>query len=166
LKQAADSPACEIEKDISTPPNPLFDPRPEDIEVEQVENEVRGVGVKWVRSVTNTYSLSQMRDTLREALTSKDKGPKVVIAQSECMLTKQRRVRPLFNKAVKEGKRMVRTRFGVDSDTGVLEAATSLAIGEAGLPPNLTSSPLVDPLRRLYKLSIALYRTGSGGPAL
>ncbi|RYY52788.1 MAG: indolepyruvate ferredoxin oxidoreductase subunit alpha, partial [Comamonadaceae bacterium] len=34
-----------------------------------IERAVRGVGVKWVRSVTNTYSVAQMRDTLREALT-------------------------------------------------------------------------------------------------
>ena len=30
------------------------------------------------------------------------------------MLNKQRRVRPLFNKAIKAGKRVVRERFGVD----------------------------------------------------
>ena len=46
-----------------------------------IEDAVRGVGVKWVRTVTNTYSLAQMRDSLREALTTKEKGPKVLIAQ-------------------------------------------------------------------------------------
>ena len=40
-----------------------------------IERAVRGVGVKWVRSVNNTYSLSQMRDTLREALDQQGKGP-------------------------------------------------------------------------------------------
>jgi indolepyruvate ferredoxin oxidoreductase alpha subunit len=43
------------------------------------------------QTVTNTYSLTQMRDVLREALTTKEKGPKVIVAQSECMLNKQRR---------------------------------------------------------------------------
>ena len=39
-----------------------------------------------------------MRDTLREALTTKAEGPKIIVASSECMLNKQRRVRPLFAK--------------------------------------------------------------------
>ena len=50
----------------------------------------------------------QVRATIEEALTTDVKGPKVIIAQSECMLNKQRRIKPLFNKAVKEGKRAVR----------------------------------------------------------
>src|SRR3546814_20307863 len=58
-----------------------------------------------------------MRDALREAMTTKETGPKVIIAQSECMLNKQRREKPLVRKAVKDGKRVVRERFGVDSDT-------------------------------------------------
>jgi len=108
-----------------------------------IETAIRGVGVNWVRTIDNTYKIRQMRDTLREALTSKDKGPKVVIAQSECMLTKQRRVRPLFNKAVKEGKRMVRTRFGVDSDTCTGDHACIRLSG----CPSLTVRPNPDPLK-------------------
>ena len=42
-----------------------------------------------------------MRDTLREALTTKEKGPKVIVAHSECMLNKQRRIRPLLRKAAR-----------------------------------------------------------------
>ncbi len=71
----------------------------------------------WVRTLGNTYDVRGMRDTLKEALTSKEKGPKVVVAQSECMLNRQRRERPVFAKAVKDGKRMMRERFGVDADT-------------------------------------------------
>src|SRR6185295_6757655 len=51
-----------------------------------IEKAVRGVGVEWVRTITHTYDVGQMRDTLREALTTKEKGPKVIVAQSECML--------------------------------------------------------------------------------
>src|SRR3546814_18038891 len=58
-----------------------------------------------------------MRDMLREAFTSKETGPKVIIAQSECQLNRQRRVRPAMRKAVSEGRRVVRERFGVDPDT-------------------------------------------------
>jgi indolepyruvate ferredoxin oxidoreductase alpha subunit len=82
-----------------------------------IEAAVRGVGVKWVRTMRNTYDLAGMRDALREALTTKSRGPKVLIAQSECMLNKQRREKPLERKAASEGKRVVRERFGVDSDT-------------------------------------------------
>src|SRR5215831_4894735 len=63
-----------------------------------IEKAVRGVGVKWVRTITRTYDVGKMRDALKEALTTAVKGPKVVIAQSECMLNKERRVRPLMRK--------------------------------------------------------------------
>ncbi len=60
-----------------------------------IEQAVRGVGVDWVRTLTRTYDVARMRDTLKEALTTAAKGPKVIIAQSECMLNRQRRERPL-----------------------------------------------------------------------
>jgi len=69
---------------------------------------VRGVGVKWVRTLTRTYDIAKMRDTLKEALTTAVKGPKVIIAQSECMLNKERRVRPLMRKRLQQGGRVVR----------------------------------------------------------
>ena len=56
---------------------------------------VKGVGVKWLRVVDRTYDLTRMRDTLREAMTTTEKGPKVIVAASECMLNRQRRERPL-----------------------------------------------------------------------
>ncbi|CAN7227064.1 indolepyruvate ferredoxin oxidoreductase subunit alpha [Variovorax sp. LjRoot290] len=83
----------------------------------EIERAVRGVGVKWVRTIRRTYDVAGMRDALKEALTTKEKGPKVLIAQSECMLNKQRREKPLVRKAIAEGKRVVRDKFGVDSDT-------------------------------------------------
>ena len=82
-----------------------------------IEQAVRGVGVKWVRTMRRTYDVAGMRDALKEALTTKQTGPKVLIAQSECMLNRQRREKPLARKAVAEGKRVVREKFGVDSDT-------------------------------------------------
>src|SRR4029077_5944693 len=54
-----------------------------------IETAVRGVGVKWAKTITNTYDVALMRDTLREALTTKEQGPKVIVAHSECMLNKQ-----------------------------------------------------------------------------
>ena len=56
-----------------------------------IEAAVRGVGVKWVRTLNRTYSVGKMRDLLRDALTTKERGPKVIIAASECQLNRQRR---------------------------------------------------------------------------
>jgi indolepyruvate ferredoxin oxidoreductase, alpha subunit len=109
-----------------------------------IERAVRGVGVKWVRSVTNTYSLTQMRDTLREALTTREKGPKVVVASSECMLNRQRRVKPLVRKAIESGERVVRERFGIDPDTCTGDHSCIRLSG----CPSLTIKPNPDPLRR------------------
>jgi Pyruvate/2-oxoacid:ferredoxin oxidoreductase gamma subunit/pyruvate/2-oxoacid:ferredoxin oxidoreductase beta subunit len=108
-----------------------------------IEKAVRGVGVDWVRTITHTYDVAQMRDTLREALTTTDKGPKVIVAQSECMLNKQRRVRPLMNKAIKDGNRVVRERFGVDPDTCTGDHSCIRLSG----CPSLTVAPNPDPLR-------------------
>ena len=108
-----------------------------------IEKAVRGVGVEWVRTLTHTYDVAGMRDTLREALTTKEKGPKVIVAQSECMLNKQRRVRPLMNKAIKDGKRVVRERFGVDADTCTGDHSCIRLSG----CPSLTVAPNPDPLR-------------------
>lgn len=109
-----------------------------------IEKAVRGVGVEWVRTITNTYGIGNMRDVLREALTTPVRGPKVIIAQSECMLNKQRRVKPLMRKAVSEGKRVVRERFGVDSDTCTGDHSCIRLSG----CPSLSIKDNPDPLRR------------------
>lgn len=108
-----------------------------------IEKAVKGVGVKWVKTVTRTYSVAKMRDTLREALTTKEKGPKIVIAQSECQLNRQRRIKPIFRRDVKEGRRVVRERFGVDSDTCTGDHSCIRLSG----CPSLTIKPNPDPLR-------------------
>lgn len=108
-----------------------------------IADAVRGVGVKWVREITRTYDLVKMRDTLKEALTTKEKGPKVIVAQSECELNKQRRVKPLLQKLAKEGKRVVRQRFGVDPETCTGDHSCIRLSG----CPSLTIAPSPDPLR-------------------
>ncbi|HEY6704473.1 MAG TPA: indolepyruvate ferredoxin oxidoreductase subunit alpha [Xanthobacteraceae bacterium] len=109
-----------------------------------IERAVRGVGVKWVRTLTRTYDVARMRDTLKEALTTAVRGPKVIIAQSECMLNKQRRERPLMRKRMEAGKRVVRERFGVDPDTCTGDHSCIRLSG----CPSLTLAPNPDPLRR------------------
>jgi indolepyruvate ferredoxin oxidoreductase alpha subunit len=109
-----------------------------------IETAVRGVGVRWVRTLTRTYDVARMRDTLREALTTKEKGPKVIVAQSECMLNRQRREKPLKAAAVKAGKRVVRERYGVDAETCTGDHSCIRLSG----CPSLTVAPHPDPLRR------------------
>jgi indolepyruvate ferredoxin oxidoreductase, alpha subunit len=109
-----------------------------------IEKAVRGVGVNWVRTLTRTYDVAKMRDTLKEALTTAVKGPKVIIAQSECMLNKQRRIRPLLRKQMAGGERVVRERFGVDPDTCTGDHSCIRLSG----CPSLTLAPNPDPLRR------------------
>src|SRR5919206_186403 len=79
----------------------------------------------------------------REALTTPVQGPKVIIAQSECMLNKQRRIKPLMRKWIGEGKRVVRERFGVDSDTCTGDHSCIRLSG----CPSLSIKPNPDPLR-------------------
>jgi indolepyruvate ferredoxin oxidoreductase, alpha subunit len=69
-----------------------------------------------VRQIDRTYDVARMRDTLREALRTVTRGPKIIVASSECMLNRQRREKPLMQAAIKAGKRVVRPRFGVDQD--------------------------------------------------
>ncbi|MGN6463658.1 MAG: thiamine pyrophosphate-dependent enzyme, partial [Pseudolabrys sp.] len=105
---------------------------------------VKGIGAKWVRQIDRTYDVAKLRDTLKEALTTPEAGPKIIVASSECMLNKQRRVKPLFNKAVKGGKRVVRERFGVDEDVCTGDHACIRLSGCPSLSVKHTADPLKD----------------------
>jgi len=104
---------------------------------------VKGVGVKWVREIDRTYDVPKMLDTLEEALTTDYDGPKVIIASSECMLNRQRRERPLAARAVSEGRRVEKPRFGVDENICTGDHACMRLSG----CPSLSLKKLDDPLR-------------------
>jgi indolepyruvate ferredoxin oxidoreductase alpha subunit len=103
---------------------------------------VRGIGVQWVRHV-QTYNMRETLAALREALTTRYAGPKVIVAEGECQLNRQRRVKPLFKKAVASGARVVRERFGVDA---ALCTGDHSCIRLSGCP-SLTIKENPDPLR-------------------
>src|SRR6478735_3936254 len=109
-----------------------------------IVNAVKGIGATWVRQIDRTYDVAKMRDTLREALTTKEGGPKIIVASSECMLNKQRRVKPQFAKAVKDGQRMVKERFGVDEDVCTGDHACIRLSGCPSLSVKHTEAPLQD----------------------
>ena len=104
---------------------------------------VKGIGAKWVRQLDRTYDVGRLRDTLKEALTTKEEGPKIIVASSECMLNKQRRVRPQIDGAVRAGARIVKERFGVDEDVCTGDHACMRLSG----CPSLSVKKLDDPLR-------------------
>src|SRR6185437_10876832 len=84
-----------------------------------------------------------LRDALKEALTTDQRGPKVIVAQSECQLNRQRRIKPLVKQAIARGERVVRERFGVDPDTCTGDHS---CIRLSGCPSlSIKSNP--DPLR-------------------
>ncbi len=104
---------------------------------------MRGVGVNWVRQIDHTYDVAKMRATIREALTTPEKGPKVIVASSECMLNKQRREKPLRTAAIKDGRRVDIPRFGIDEDICTGDHACIRLSG----CPSLSLKKLDDPLR-------------------
>ena len=107
-----------------------------------IETAVKGVGVKWVKR-THTYDMQGTLKVLREALSTGFRGPKVIIAEGECQLNRQRRVKPLMKKAIKDGERVVRERFGVDPDTCTGDHSCIRLSG----CPSLTVKKNPDPLR-------------------
>ena len=107
-----------------------------------IETAVKGVGVQWVRR-THTYDMQGTLKVLREALSTDFRGPKVIIAEGECQLNRQRRVKPLMKKAIKGGERVVRERFGVDPDTCTGDHSCIRLSG----CPSLTVKKNPDPLR-------------------
>jgi indolepyruvate ferredoxin oxidoreductase alpha subunit len=80
-----------------------------------IENTLTGLGVQWLRTV-HSYEVQTMRQTLSEALTTDFQGLKVIIAEGECQLERQRRVKPWLASLLKKGERVVRVRYGVDED--------------------------------------------------
>ena len=104
---------------------------------------LEGAGVKWIRQIDRTYDVTQMRATIREALTTDYDGPKVIVASSECMLNKQRREKPKRNAAIKDGTRVEVPRFGVDQDICTGDHACIRLSG----CPSLSLKTLDDPLR-------------------
>ena len=80
-----------------------------------IENTLAGIGVKWLRTVPS-YEVDRMRRTLEEAFTTDTAGLKVIIAEGECQLERQRRVKPWLASLLKAGKRVVRVKYGVDDE--------------------------------------------------
>jgi indolepyruvate ferredoxin oxidoreductase alpha subunit len=108
-----------------------------------IENTLSGLGVKWLRTVNN-YDVGAMAKTYREAMTTPQKGLKVIVAEGECQLERQRRLKPETAKRLASGQRTVRVKYGVDEDTCTGDHSCIRLSG----CPTLTVKDNPDPLRR------------------
>ncbi len=108
-----------------------------------IERALKGLGVGWMRTV-HTYHVGEMKKTLKDAMTTKYAGLKVVIADGECQLERQRRVRPATAQKLAAGKRVVRVKYGVDEDTCTGDHSCIRLSG----CPTLTVKDNPDPLRK------------------
>ncbi|MDB5569808.1 MAG: hypothetical protein JWN93_991 [Hyphomicrobiales bacterium] len=107
-----------------------------------IEKTLKGMGVQWMRTVHN-YNVGSVRDTLLDAMKTPYGGLKVIIAEGECQLERQRRLRPIRAKKLAGGERVVRERYGVDEDTCTGDHSCIRLSG----CPTLTVKPSSDPLK-------------------
>jgi indolepyruvate ferredoxin oxidoreductase alpha subunit len=84
-----------------------------------------------------------MQTSLSEAFSTKASGLKVVVAEGECQLERQRRLQPYVARRLTAGERTVRVRYGIDED---LCTGDHACIRLSGCP-SLTLKEAADPLR-------------------
>jgi indolepyruvate ferredoxin oxidoreductase alpha subunit len=108
----------------------------------EIEGAVKALGVSWIKRV-RTYGVANVVNTLREALNTPDEGLKVIIADGECQLARQRRIKPERARLSAAGKRVERQRFWVDPDVCTGDHSCIRLSG----CPSLTVKPNEDPLR-------------------
>ena len=107
-----------------------------------IEAALRSLGVGWLRKV-RTYDVATMLRTLKQAMRSAERGLKVIIADGECQLARQRRVRAEEAQKLERGERVVKARYGVDDE---ICTGDHSCIRLSGCP-SLTIKPNPDPLR-------------------
>jgi indolepyruvate ferredoxin oxidoreductase alpha subunit len=107
-----------------------------------MERAMQGLGVGWMKTVDN-YNVGSVAKMLKEAMTSDYQGLKVIIAEGECQLERQRKLRPETARQLAAGERVVRTRYGVDEDTCTGDHSCIRLSG----CPTLTIKDNPDPLR-------------------
>lgn len=107
-----------------------------------IEQALQGLGVEWIRTV-HTYEVGSVKKIISEAFSSSFNGLKVIIAEGECQLERQRRLKPIKAQALKLKKRFVRVKYGVDENTCTGDHSCIRLSG----CPTLTVKPSGDPLK-------------------
>jgi indolepyruvate ferredoxin oxidoreductase alpha subunit len=108
-----------------------------------IESTLTGLGVKWLRTVNN-YKVGEVSKVYKEAMTSDYKGLKVIVAEGECQLERQRRLKPQVAQKLAKGERNIRVKYGVDEDACTGDHSCIRLSG----CPTLTVKDNPDPLRR------------------
>jgi indolepyruvate ferredoxin oxidoreductase alpha subunit len=116
--------------------------RRDGVTTSDIASTLKAMGVEWLRTI-RTYNVATMLKTLREAMSTDDKGLKVIVADGECQLARQRRIRPEIARQLKAGQRVVRTRYGVDDEVCTGDHSCIRLSG----CPSLVVKPSPDPLR-------------------
>ncbi|MEY4676967.1 MAG: hypothetical protein RLZZ470_1474 [Pseudomonadota bacterium] len=80
-----------------------------------IEATLQGLGVQWLKTV-HTYEVDRVKALLKDAFTSDFNGLKVIIAEGECQLERQRRIKPQLAQQRARGERVERVKYGVDED--------------------------------------------------
>ncbi|HEY9531287.1 MAG TPA: indolepyruvate ferredoxin oxidoreductase subunit alpha [Burkholderiales bacterium] len=122
------------------PSSPQHSEAKDDISMEQA---LKAIGVGWMKTVHN-YHVGEVAKTLKEAMTTGHKGLKVIIAEGECQLERQRKLKPVVARQLSAGQRTVRVKYGVDEDTCTGDHSCIRLSG----CPTLTIKDNPDPLRR------------------
>ena len=107
-----------------------------------IESTLKGLGVQWLRTV-HTYEVKRMQATLSEAFTTSFQGLKVIVAEGECQLERQRRIKPWLTSLLSRGERVERVKYGVDEDVCNGDHACMRLSG----CPTLTLKDNPDPLK-------------------
>ena len=107
-----------------------------------IERALKGMGVRWIKTV-GSYRVAKMAQALREAFSAPGRGLKVIVAEGECQLERQRRLKPAVAAMLGAGKRVLRTRFGVDEEVC---SGDHSCIRLSGCP-SLTIKQADDPLK-------------------
>lgn len=107
-----------------------------------IEKALRGVGITWIRRI-DSYSVKDSANTLREALTTNERGLRVVISDNECMLAQTRRNRTVDKASRQQGHPVIKERFGVDAEVCTGDHSCMRMSG----CPSLTLKPAEDPLK-------------------
>src|SRR3982751_2715513 len=121
------------------PSSPQHSEVKEDISMERA---LEGVGGGWIKTVDN-YRVGEVAKTLKEAMTTDYKGLKVIVAEGECQLERQRKLKPVVAEKLKSRERHVRVKYGVDEDTCTGDHSCIRLSG----CPTLTVKDNPDPLR-------------------
>ncbi|HZB90269.1 MAG TPA: indolepyruvate ferredoxin oxidoreductase subunit alpha [Stellaceae bacterium] len=107
-----------------------------------IEATLRALGVRWLHKV-RTYNVATMLAALKEAMKTAERGLKVIIADGECQLARQRRLRGEEAAKLARGERVVKARYGIDDE---ICTGDHSCIRLSGCP-SLTVKPNPDPLR-------------------